>query len=76
MSKDHTTDVLIGHARVSTREQDLTVQRQSLVTLGVKERRIYVDHGLTGTNRERPGLREAMAAVAPATHSSLPTSID
>ena len=24
--------------------------------------RIYVDHGLTGTNRERPGLREAMAA--------------
>jgi hypothetical protein len=24
--------------------------------------RIYVDHGLTGTNRARPGLREAMAA--------------
>ena len=24
--------------------------------------RIYVDHGLTGTNRDRPGLREAMAA--------------
>ena len=24
--------------------------------------RIYVDHGLTGTNRERPGLREALAA--------------
>ncbi len=24
--------------------------------------RIYVDHGLTGTNRERPGLRQAMAA--------------
>jgi len=23
---------------------------------------IYVDHGLTGTNRERPGLREALAA--------------
>ena len=24
--------------------------------------RIYVDHGLTGTNRERPGLHEALAA--------------
>jgi DNA invertase Pin-like site-specific DNA recombinase len=24
--------------------------------------RIYVDHGLTGINRDRPGLREAMAA--------------
>ena len=24
--------------------------------------RIYVDHGLTGPNRERPGLREALAA--------------
>lgn len=24
---------------------------------------IYVDYGLTSTNRSRPGLREAMAAV-------------
>lgn len=24
--------------------------------------RTYVDHGLTGTNRARPGLREALAA--------------
>ena len=24
--------------------------------------RIYVDHGLTGTDRDRPGLREALAA--------------
>ncbi len=29
---------------------------------GVGARRIYVDHGLTGTSRERPGLREALAA--------------
>ncbi|WP_246166140.1 recombinase family protein [Nocardioides psychrotolerans] len=28
----------------------------------VEADRIYVDHGLTGTNRERPGLREALAA--------------
>jgi DNA invertase Pin-like site-specific DNA recombinase len=30
--------------------------------LGVTPDRIYVDHGLTGCNRERPGLREALAA--------------
>ena len=30
--------------------------------LGVADNRVYVDHGLTGTNRERPGLREALAA--------------
>ena len=32
------------------------------MTLGVDPARVYVDHGLTGTNRERPGLREALAA--------------
>jgi hypothetical protein len=30
--------------------------------LGVAPDRVYVDHGLTGTNRERPGLRQALAA--------------
>ena len=52
----------IGYARVSTDAQDLTVQREALAALGVDPVRIYVDHGLTGTNRARPGLREAMAA--------------
>ena len=56
------TALLIGYARVSTDGQDLTVQRQALTALGVDPARIYVDHGLTGTNRARPGLREAMAA--------------
>ncbi len=56
------TDLRIGYARVSTAEQDLTAQRQALAGLGVDPRRIYVDHGLTGTNRDRPGLREALAA--------------
>jgi DNA invertase Pin-like site-specific DNA recombinase len=46
----------------STDQQDLTAQRDGLVALGVAGNRIYVDHGLTGTNRERPGLREALAA--------------
>lgn len=54
--------LLIGYARVSTEEQDLTAQRDGLQRLGVEPSRTYVDHGLTGTNRDRPGLREALAA--------------
>ena len=54
--------LLIGYARCSTDEQDLTVQREGLAALGVTPDRIYVDHGLTGCNRDRPGLREALAA--------------
>ena len=53
---------LVGYARVSTEHQDLTAQRNSLAALGVGDDRIYVDHGLTGTNRDRPGLRLALAA--------------
>jgi hypothetical protein len=54
--------LLTGYARCSTDQQDLTAQRDGLVGLGVEAARIYVDHGLTGTNRARPGLREALAA--------------
>jgi DNA invertase Pin-like site-specific DNA recombinase len=53
---------LSGYARCSTDQQDLTAQRDALAALGVETERVYVDHGLTGTNRERPGLREALAA--------------
>ena len=56
-------DMLIGYARVSTNAQDLTAQRNELRALGVDGENIHVDHGPTGTNRERPGLREALAAV-------------
>ena len=56
-------DIKVGYARVSTAEQDLTAQRDALVRLGVEDERIFVDHGLTGTNRARPGLREALASV-------------
>ena len=54
--------LLVGYARVSTEHQDLTAQRNSLAALGVGDDRIYVDHGLTGTNRDRPGLKLALAA--------------
>ncbi|WP_440312746.1 recombinase family protein [Leucobacter chromiireducens] len=55
--------MLIGYARVSTADQDLTAQRDALIKLDVAEINIYTDHGLTGTNRERPGLERALAAV-------------
>ncbi len=54
---------LIGYARCSTAAQDLTAQQDALRALGVKKERIYLDRGLTGRNRERPGLGKALAAV-------------
>lgn len=54
--------IRVGYARVSTTGQDLTAQRNALEALEVEPDRVYVDHGLTGTNRSRPGLREALAA--------------
>lgn len=54
---------LIGYARCSTDKQDLAAQQAALVKLGVAPDRIYTDHGLTGTNRSRPGLDQALAAV-------------
>ena len=56
-------ETLIGYARCSTDEQDLTAQRQALHTLGVPPDRVYIDHGISGTKRERPGLDQALAAV-------------
>ena len=54
--------LFIGYACVSTDAQDLTAQRDALPALGVSAERVSIDHGLTGTSRDRPGLREALAA--------------
>ncbi|WP_104125869.1 recombinase family protein [Cryobacterium sp. Y57] len=56
------TGMLIGYARVSTNDQDLTAQKNALTALGVSRQKTFTDQGLTGTNRARPGLREALAA--------------
>ncbi|MFG5382703.1 recombinase family protein [Yoonia sp. R2-816] len=56
-------NTLIGYARCSTDKQDLAAQTTALIGLGVAGDRIYADHGLTGTNRARPGLDQAIAAV-------------
>ena len=45
-------ELLIGYARVSTNEEDLTAQQNALERLGVKPALIYTDHGLTGTNNQ------------------------
>jgi DNA invertase Pin-like site-specific DNA recombinase len=53
----------VGYARCSTLAQDLIAQRQALAALGVPADRLYLDKGLTGTSRARPGLDQALAAV-------------
>lgn len=55
-------ELLIGYARVSTNDQDLTAQMNALLALGVPSEKTFTDQGLTGTNRERPGLSQALAA--------------
>lgn len=57
------TGTRVGYARCSTDAQDLTAQREALLALGVERDRLYLDHGLTGTTRARPGLDQALAAV-------------
>ncbi|TPW78067.1 recombinase family protein [Schumannella soli] len=57
------TGVLVGYARVSTHKQDAQLQRDALLAAGVSPDQLYVDEGLTGSNRDRPALREAFAAV-------------
>jgi DNA invertase Pin-like site-specific DNA recombinase len=57
------TKTRIGYARCSTDKQDLAAQRAMLEELGVAPDRIYMDRGLTGTTRLRPGLDQALAAV-------------
>lgn len=57
------TTAMIGYARCSTDKQDQAAQIGILLDMGVAPDRIYTDHGYTGTNRARPGLDQALAAV-------------
>lgn len=46
--------MLLGYARVSTRDQDPTRQVDALVAAGVDSDAIYVDHGVSGMKTSRP----------------------
>lgn len=70
-----TNAIQIDYARISPAGLDFTSQRDALLRLGVLDSHIYVDHGLTGTNRASPGLREALAD-APEADTLVATKLD
>ena len=51
----------IGYARVSTDEQNLSLQKQALKAAGFKV--IIEDQGISGAAIDRPGLSDALARV-------------
>jgi DNA invertase Pin-like site-specific DNA recombinase len=53
----------IGYARVSTDDQDLSLQFDALEAAGVERRRIYTDTASAAT--QRSGLDEALRALRP-----------
>lgn len=55
----------IGYTRVAADANDLAAQSEALASLGVRSDCIYVDYGLTGGGRGRPGLDEALGACLP-----------
>nr|WP_236667555.1 recombinase family protein [Nonomuraea sp. K271] len=61
---EHVNGTRVGYARCSTDEQDVIVQTEQLLALGVPQDRIYIDRGFSGTTRRnRAGLDQALAAV-------------
>jgi len=58
--------LLVGYGRVSTvLSQDVATQRRLLSEAGCAEDRIYLDHGYTGGNTNRPALQTALAVLRP-----------
>jgi DNA invertase Pin-like site-specific DNA recombinase len=56
-------ELLVGYARVSTEEQDLTAQRNALAALGFGADRIYADQGGGhALMHERPELLVALVS--------------
>ena len=59
------TALLVGYARCSTDQQDLTAQRDGLAALGVASNRVYVDHGLTAAcQRERARVQVSVGTAS------------
>jgi DNA invertase Pin-like site-specific DNA recombinase len=57
--------IKLGYARCSTDKQDVEANRLILLGLDVPAERIYLDRAYSGSNRARPGLDQALAAVRP-----------
>jgi DNA invertase Pin-like site-specific DNA recombinase len=53
---------LVGYARVSTDDQDLSLQMDSLIGLGVSQGNIFTDK-VSGAKTERPGLSACLAKL-------------
>lgn len=54
--------ILIGYARVSTEDQDLSLQLDALVKAGVSDGRIYREHA-SGASEDRPAFVAAVKAL-------------
>lgn len=70
---------VIGYLRVSTRDQDYGIEVQRQLILAEAERRGWTvefieDHGETGKNSERPGLKRALGLLARGEHDALVVS--
>lgn len=53
---------LLGYARVSTTDQDLSLQRDALLAAGIDPERIYEDQ-MSGKRDDRPGLEACLKAL-------------
>ena len=53
--------MLIGYARVSTKDQNLDLQRDALKGAGCEK--IFEDNGMSGSKMVRPGLEKALSHV-------------
>ena len=53
---------LVGYARVSTDDQDLSLQIDALTKQGIPKSSIFMDK-LSGAKTERPGLAKCLAAL-------------
>jgi DNA invertase Pin-like site-specific DNA recombinase len=52
-----------GYARVSTKDQDIQSQVVKLTGVGISPENIYMDVGVSGSKKSRPGLDELLSVV-------------